>query len=71
MVARAEHLRHFITDADPPFGSVVEVLCEDHVGTYRLLPWLCRSTPKGLRNEGTGELIEVRVIGWRDPRKRT
>ena len=31
------------------------MLCEDHVGTYRL-PWPCRSTPEGLRNERTGEL---------------
>ena len=35
MVTRAERLQDFITDADPPVGSVVEVLCEDHVGTYR------------------------------------
>jgi hypothetical protein len=35
VVTRAERLRPFITDADPPIGSVVEVLCEDHVGTYR------------------------------------
>ena len=55
MVTRAERLGHFITDADPPFGSVVEVLCEDHVGTYRL-PWLCRSTPEGLRNERHGRV---------------
>jgi hypothetical protein len=70
MVSRADRLRDFITDADPPFGSVVQVLCEDHVGTY-LPRFLCRSTPEGLRNEGTGELIEVRVVGWRYPKHRT
>ncbi len=70
MVTRAERLRGFIADADPPFGSVIEVLCEDHVGTY-LPPWLYRSTPEGLRNERTGELIEGRVIGWREPKHRT
>ena len=46
MVTRAERLGHFITDAEPPFGSLVEVLCEGHVGTNRL-PWLCISTPEG------------------------
>ena len=70
MVSRSERLADFITDTEPPFESVVEVLCEDHVGTYRL-PWLCRSTPEGLRNERTGELIEGRVIGWREPKHRT
>jgi hypothetical protein len=70
MVSRAERLQHFITDADPPFGNVIEVLCEDHVGTYLLL-FLCQSTPEGLRNERTGELIEGRVIGWREPKLRT
>jgi hypothetical protein len=70
MVTRAERLRNFIIDADPPNGTVVEVLCEDHVGTY-LLRFLGRSTPEGLRNEGTGELIEVRVVGWRYPLHRT
>lgn len=48
MVTRAERLNKFVTDADPPLGSVVEVLCEDHVSTYRL-SLLCRSTPEGLR----------------------
>ena len=70
MVTRAERLQHFTTDADPPIGSVVEVLCEYHVGSYRLC-WLCRSTPEGLRNERKGELTEGRVIGWREPKHRT
>jgi hypothetical protein len=70
MVTRAERLQHFTTDADPPIGSVVEVLCEDHVGTYLLL-FLCQSTPEGLRNAHTGELIEGHVIGWREPKHRT
>ena len=36
MITRAERLGHFITDAGPPFGNVIEILCEDHVGAYRL-----------------------------------
>jgi hypothetical protein len=70
MVTRTERLQQFISDADPPLGSLIEVLYEDHVGTYRL-PWLCCSTPEGLRNARTGEVIEARAIGWREPSKRT
>ena len=67
MVTRAERLADFTTDADPASQALVEVLCEDHVGTY-LLPFLCRLTPDGFRNEQTGELIERRVVGWREPK---
>ena len=67
MVTHAERLADFTTDADPAQDSLVEVLCEDHVGTY-LLPFLCRRTPDGFRNERTGELIEGRIVGWRDPK---
>jgi hypothetical protein len=52
MVTRAERLADFTTDADPASQALVEVLCEDHVGTY-LLPFLCRRTPEGFRNEQT------------------
>jgi hypothetical protein len=44
---------------------LVELLCEDHVGTY-LLPFLCRSTTQGFRNEQTGEFITGSVVGWRE-----
>ncbi len=53
MVTRTERLSDFTTDADPAPDSLVEVLCEDHVGTY-LLPFLCRTTPDNFRNERTG-----------------
>jgi 4a-hydroxytetrahydrobiopterin dehydratase len=65
MVTRAERVADFTTDADPASQTLVEVLCEDHVGTY-LLPFLCRLTPEGFRNARTGELIEGRVVGWRE-----
>ena len=67
MPTRAARLDGFITDGVPDAGLLVELLCEDHVGTY-LLPFLCRSTPEGFRNEGTGEAITISVVGWREPK---
>ena len=67
MITRAERLADFTTDAGPALQALVEVLCEDHVGTY-LLPFLCRLAPEGFRNARTGELIEGRVVGWREPK---
>ena len=43
-----------------------KILCAE--GGLRLL--LCRLTPEGLRNERTGESIEGRVVGWREPKRR-
>jgi hypothetical protein len=70
MVTRAERLADFIADADPPLGSVVEVLCEDHVGTYRL-PWLCRSRPEGLHPGGLPPSIPNAVCSRRRSSDRT
>jgi hypothetical protein len=67
MVTRAARLEEFIINANPPTGAVVQLLCEDHVGTY-LLPYLCECTIEGYQNRSTGELIEARVVGWRMPR---
>jgi hypothetical protein len=66
MPSRTARLKDFTTDAAPDADSLVEVLCEDHVGTY-LLPYMCRSTQEGFRNDRTGELIQARVVGWRAP----
>ena len=67
MPTRAARLDEFITDAVPEAGTLVELLCEDHVGTY-LLPFFCRSTPECFRNERTGEAITGSVVGWREPK---
>jgi hypothetical protein len=64
---RAARLDEFITNAEPDNDLLVELLCEDHVGAY-LLPFLCRRTPEGYRNEETHELITGSVAGWREPK---
>jgi hypothetical protein len=69
MASRTARLNDFTTDDAPNADSLVEVLCEDHVGTY-LLPYMCRSTQEGFRNDRTGELIQARVVGWRAPIRR-
>jgi hypothetical protein len=43
-----------------------KLLCEDHRGTYTI-PFPCRCWSDGAwLNEGTGEPIEVEVVGWRE-----
>ena len=67
MVTRQERLADFTHDGDPPVDQALEVLCEDHVGTY-LVPFPCRWTSAAWHNIETGERIEATVIGWR-PRR--
>jgi hypothetical protein len=40
MATREQRVAQFATDRDPASDLAVEVLCEDHVGTY-VLPFLC------------------------------
>jgi len=58
MITRAERLADFTTDAGPALQALVEVHCEDHVGTY-LLPFLCRLAPEGFRNARTGDISDT------------
>ncbi len=69
MATRSARLEDFVTNVAPAPDTLVELLCEDHVGTY-LLPYLCRSTADGFRNERTGEVIQGFVVGWRHPTDR-
>lgn len=62
MPTRLERLREF-SQAEPPAGQVVQLLCEDHNGTY-LIPSLCRWIDgKWLTERGTA--ITAKVVGWR------
>lgn len=68
MATRQARLAEFITDRLPEPGRTVEVLCEDHVGTY-LAPFACRYSDAAWRNDASGELMTAAVLGWRDPAK--
>lgn len=67
MATRGERLSEFVTDRAPPAELAVELLCEDHVGTY-VVPFLCRFSDGAWRNGTTGDTIEADVLGWREPR---
>ncbi len=65
MATREQRVAQFATNRDPPPDLAVEVLCEDHVGTY-LLPFLCTWSDGAWCNARTGGRIEGEVIGWRE-----
>jgi hypothetical protein len=61
--------QHRISEFDqglPPAGQSLELLCEDHSGTY-LLPYLCNWKDGAWCNSAIGAAIEGKVIGWRVP----
>jgi hypothetical protein len=64
MVTRTERLAEFATDEEPQPGFEVELLCEDHNGTY-VLPFPCHRTEGAWRNRRTGENVQAEVLGWR------
>ena len=64
MATRQQRLDAFRHDGDPPPDRPLELLCEDHVGTY-VVPFLCRWTDAAWHSVETGERILATVIGWR------
>ena len=66
MATREKRLAQFDGNGEPP-DRPVEVLCEDHSGTYQL-PFACRCIDGQGRNENTGSAVEATVVGWRLPR---
>jgi hypothetical protein len=65
MATRSERLTEFVVAGPPGEGQNVQVLCEDHVGTY-LLPFPCQYSDGEWRNAQTGEAIAGAVVGWRE-----
>ena len=67
MATREKRLAQFDGLGAPPPEQAVQVLCEDHSGTYHL-PVACRWIEGQWRNERTGGALEATVIAWRLPR---
>ena len=70
MATREKRLAQFDGNGDPPPDQPVEVLCEDHSGTYQL-PFACRWIDGQWRNDRTGGMVEATVVAWRLPRVRS
>ena len=66
MALRAERIAEFTSDRPPAKGVKVQLLCEDHVGTY-MLPFLCLWTETGWANAATRDSVGADVLGWRPP----
>lgn len=64
MATRERRLAEFDGNGDPPADQAVQVLCEDHSGTYQL-PFACRFVDGEWRNDESGGALEATVVGWR------
>ena len=64
MATRQQRLDDFGGVGEPPAGVPIELLCEDHVGTY-VIPFPCHWTEGAWRGLASGEPIEATVVGWR------
>ena len=63
---RCTRLAQFNTDTLPSEGAAVQLLCEDHIGTY-MLPFLCLRSENGWVDAETSSPIDAGVLGWREP----
>jgi hypothetical protein len=64
MATRERRLAEFNGAGQPPPDQPVQVLCEDHSGTYQL-PFPCRFIDGTWRNHESGGMVEATVVGWR------
>jgi hypothetical protein len=64
MATREKRLAEFNGEGEPPPDLPVQVLCEDHSGTYEL-PFACSFSDGAWRNHESGDTLEANVVGWR------
>jgi hypothetical protein len=67
MATRERRLAEFDGAGVPPPGMPVQVLCEDHSGTYQL-PCRCHFLDGRWHNHESGGPVEATVVAWRLPR---
>jgi hypothetical protein len=63
MTTRLERLSEF-SQGEPPASDAVQLLGEDHAGTY-LIPSLCRWVDGKWVTAERGTAITAKVAGWR------
>lgn len=63
MVTRERRMADFNT-GEPPADRPLEILCEDHCGTY-VLPFACRWTDAAWVGEPNNLPLQATVLGWR------
>ena len=63
MASRQERLGEF-SEAMPPLRKPVQLLCEDHCGTY-VAPFVCERRNDAWYRIGSTKRVEANVIGWR------
>ena len=64
MVTRQERIDDYIHEGSPLTDQPLQILCEDHVGTFVIL-FPCRWRDGIWENAKTGRRIEAMVVGWR------
>lgn len=67
MATRERRLAEFDGHGAPPTNLAVQVLCEDHSGTYQL-PFQCMWQNGAWQNVESGVPVYATVVGWRVPR---
>jgi hypothetical protein len=67
MATRQYRLSEFNTEDRPTGDQRVELLCEDHCGTYTI-PFACRWSDGDWVAADSGDPIQAVVLGWRKPK---